>query len=80
MSEYETGSVARLYCPGCEPDADPTAEILDVRWCTEHTPSWAGAEDPGTAVYITNSSEVGGEDNRLWCALVHRKRLVMVRP
>ena len=32
MADYtpDTPLVARLYCPGCEPMADPTAEILDV--------------------------------------------------
>ena len=35
MTDYtrDTPSLGRTYCPGCEPETDPTSEILDVRWC-----------------------------------------------
>ena len=58
------------WCPTCEPDRDMTREILDVRYCPIHTPSWAGADDPaGTdAIPIV---EAGGEANRNMCDLIH---------
>ena len=37
--------VARAYCPGCEPDADRSRDILDVRWCESHSPAPDGADD-----------------------------------
>jgi hypothetical protein len=46
-----------MYCPGCEPEADPTREILDVRWCESHSPVRGGLDD----------------DNRRWCELFHRR-------
>ena len=43
----DTAYVARTYCPGCEPDADPSLDILDVRWCEPHSPARNGADDDG---------------------------------
>jgi hypothetical protein len=70
----EKPPVARAYCPGCEPAADPLREILDVHWCDSHAPCRAGPDDVlatarGTAY---GSAEAGGEDNRRWCELIHR--------
>jgi hypothetical protein len=72
----EKPPVARAYCPGCEPAADPLREILDVHWCDSHAPCRAGSDDVlatarGTAY---GSAEAGGEDNRRWCELIHRGR------
>ena len=79
MSNFlaDTPSHARMYCPGCEPSADPGFEILDVRWCASHVPAGRGLDDEvvGTeAAWISGSAEAGGEDNRRWCALFHRRR------
>jgi hypothetical protein len=78
MSWYllETLSVARLYCPGCEPDADPVKEILDVRWCAAHCPKADGAEDEKIAAnaYLCGSAEAGGAPNRAMCNFLHRKK------
>lgn len=70
----ETPSVARMYCPGCEPTADPCAEVLDVRWCATHGPVPRGAEDDAVVVqsWMSGSTEAGGEDNRRFCELFHR--------
>jgi len=72
----DTPSVGRRYCPGCEPNADPDAEILDVIYCTEHTPVRSGNADGEASVnlesYPAGSGEAGGEDNRRWCNLFHR--------
>src|SRR5687768_4465232 len=71
----DTPSVARPYCPACEPDTDPGSEILDVRWCSAHTPVSGGVDDEVVAMesYPAGSGEAGGEDNRRWCALFHRQ-------
>ena len=36
MTEFDTPDLSRRYCPLCEPDADPTREILQVKgyWMT----------------------------------------------
>jgi len=77
VSEYipDTPSVGRPYCPACEPDADPTLEILDVRWCESHLPGREGADDAivSTAAYLSGTVEAGGDDNRRWCELFHRR-------
>lgn len=78
MSQWptDTPSLARLYCPGCEPTADPLHEILDVRWCGTHGQREHGLDDEMVvaSAWISGSQEAGGEDNRLWCAFLHRNR------
>ena len=65
--------VARAYCPGCEPDADPSQEILDVRWCESHFPTRNGTEDEvvTATAYLSGNAEAGGDDNRRWCDVLH---------
>jgi hypothetical protein len=72
----DTPSCARPYCPGCEPDADPSLEILDVRWCESHCPPRDGADDETVtaAAYLSGSAEAGGDDNRRWCEILHKRR------
>jgi hypothetical protein len=69
----EKPSIARCYCPGCEPNADVLLEILEVRWCDEHVPERNGSDDAlATARGVAlGSVEAGGDDNRRWCALIH---------
>ena len=69
----DTPSAARAYCPGCEPDADPSQDILDVRWCESHFPARAGADDEvvTASAHLSGSAEAGGNDNRRWCDLLH---------
>ena len=77
MTEYilDTPSVARMYCPGCEPEVDPISEIVDVRWCESHAPPSAGFDDDvaGAADYCSATAEAGGDDNRRWCEILHRR-------
>jgi len=56
----------------CDPDADPTREILDTRYCGYN------GHDPHAPIgaYVT-TGEAGGEDNRVWCDFFHRGK---VRP
>lgn len=75
MTDYipDTPSLARAYCPGCEPDADPSLEILDVFWCESHAPTREGHDDAvvSSALYLSGSVEAGGDDNRRWCEILH---------
>jgi hypothetical protein len=79
MADYipDTPAIGRIYCPGCEPDADPIREILDVRWCQNHAPQGGGVDDAmaGVAISVSGTMEAGGEGNRRWCDALHRHRL-----
>lgn len=70
----ETVSLARYYCPTCEPDADPFTEILDVRWCGNHSPDATGSEDVlvDYQSYIGGSAESDGETNRRFAEVLHK--------
>lgn len=76
MTDYipDSPTVARGYCPTCEPTADPERELLDLRWCEEHAPDRSGAQDARvqSSAYLSGSADVGGEVNRAWCDLLHR--------
>jgi len=71
--EPRSSVVVRPYCPSCEPETDPTRDLVELRWCPTHAPAWGGTDDllvtanalPG------GSGEAGGEDNRRWCELIH---------
>ena len=66
--------VARAYCPGCEPRADPFLEMLDVHWCEKHPLEQAGVDDAlATGSAPDGSLEAGGEPNQRWCELIHRE-------
>lgn len=66
--------VARAWCPGCEPLADPTLQILDIRYCDQHTPGRDGSDDNSVTLdgHLSGTAEAGGDANRLWCQLLHR--------
>jgi hypothetical protein len=70
----ETPNLARTYCPDCEPEADPSVEILETRYCSTHGTTIGGSEDEhvNSSTYMSGSSEAGGLDNKIWCDLVHR--------
>jgi hypothetical protein len=84
VSEYLADSpvVARAWCPGCEPVADPTLEILDIRYCDTHAPARVGSDDAVVTSegYVSGSTEAGGESNRLWCELLHREPRPVTTP
>ena len=69
----DTPAVGRVVGPTCEPDADGLTEILDTRYCSTHELRTGGVDD-GAVVYafISGGGEAGGEDNRAFCALIHR--------
>lgn len=79
MSEFlsDTPMVGRHVCPGCEPDLDVMAEVVDLRYCHHHEPVRAGdADTEVTQGWISGTQDAGGEDNRAWCDLLHRKKIL----
>lgn len=70
----EKPPAVRSYCPGCEPDADATREILEVCWCDTHVPARDGADDGlvNAESFLSGSAEAGGDLNRRWCEVIHR--------
>jgi hypothetical protein len=76
MSELDTPDLSRSYCPLCEPDADPTKDILQVKGCVIHPVSLNGLDDLGTRFQgesIGGQGEAGGMDNMVMCRLVHHR-------
>jgi hypothetical protein len=71
--EPRSSVVVRPYCPTCEPETDPTRDLVELRWCPTHTPAWGGTDDLLVAASALpgGSGEAGGEDNRRWCELIH---------
>lgn len=74
----DTPDVAIPWCPGCEPEVDPTEEVVDVRYCSVHQPPSHGLEDGlmDQETYPAGSNEAGGSNNRAFCAFFHRAQLV----
>lgn len=78
MSELsDTPDLSRLYCPGCEPDADLTREILRPYWCSKHEPSRDGELDRLVRgdefnPLMGNAEADSRELNRSMCDLIHR--------
>lgn len=74
MSEFipDTPMLGRVFCPACEPDADPTREILDVRYCEYHQPKPEGADDAlaGPSSYLSGGADVDPETCRKMQALI----------
>jgi hypothetical protein len=73
---------ARLYCPDCEPLAEESADLLSVVWCETHAPERGGIEDGnvGPWAYLNGSAEAGGEANRSFCELLHRRKTLLRGP
>lgn len=72
----ETVRLGRVYCPGCEPDADPLREILDVRRCDSHPLPEQGDCDGlvVSSMYLAGSAECEGPSNKAWCDFFHGGR------
>jgi hypothetical protein len=68
-------ALGRSYCPGCETNADPSEEILEVNWCDPHAPTRAGFDDARvtSAGFLSGTDEAGGDSNRRWCELLHEE-------
>ena len=61
-------------CPTCWPDEDVRRYV--PRYCEEHMPAREGEDDRlvDTTMYLSGNADVGGDNNRAWCAFVHRER------
>ena len=67
----DSGSRGRRVCLGCEPEADPSVEILDTFWCYSHPQSDRGLEDAIAEQHLSDvrlplAAESDGETNRLY--------------
>lgn len=79
MSDHlaDTPVVIPPKCPGCYPDDDPGT--FDTMWCETHRPPRDGADDAKINVYAypVSASEASGQDNRLWCDALHRRKRLL---
>lgn len=64
----ETPNLADEWCPVCQPDRDPSLEILQVRHCFMHHPALLGTADamvaPADNTSWSTPGEAGGDENR----------------
>lgn len=71
----DTRDMTVSYCPGCEPELDPTRALVTTRYCTRHDPGLEGVDDAAVLPsYLSGGAEAGGDNNRAWCALFHRRK------
>ena len=59
-------------CPICHPEDEGV-----IYYCDAHRPDSTGVDDHlalGLPPYLSGGAEAGGEENRVWCAFIHRKR------
>jgi len=64
----ETPNLAKEWCPSCEPERDPSREILQVHHCYMHDPGLLGSADamvtpPEHSAWST-PGEAGGDESR----------------
>lgn len=70
MDNYvsETPNLATEWCPVCQPDKDPSREILQVRHCFMHDTALIGSADlmvsPPECSTWSAPGEAGGDENR----------------
>jgi hypothetical protein len=58
----------RNWCPLCEPDVDQTTEYVVEERCAAHR------VDPTEGFHVAISDAAGGETNRKFCDLLHRRK------
>ena len=66
--------VVREWCPQCTPEG--VSEPWIHQPCTLHTPSTHGAVDHvvNQSIYLSGTSEAGGEGNTQFCRLIHQPK------
>ncbi|MDO8560782.1 MAG: hypothetical protein Q7R91_01035 [bacterium] len=76
MPDYlpDPSNIRRAYCPLCEPGADPTREVLDVRWCEIHIPGLEGTADTTVIAqtYLSGSAEMDANTCLKYFIMFHR--------
>ena len=72
----DTGDLSRKYCPLCEPDTDPTKEIVIVSWCFIHVPKRDGLDDDAVTgePLATNLAEADGRDCKRFADFLRKRR------
>lgn len=72
----ETPNLGRTYCPACEPEADPLAEILETQWCADHKDPLQGYHDldmPSELIRGDLTTHLdSGSEHRAICNAIHR--------
>ena len=83
----DTRVMSANWCPVCEPDKDPSVEILQVLYCAKHPNPGTGGQDRGSADgqvigggYLSGSAAAGSFDNRQACEVLHRRAELPVPP
>lgn len=83
----DTPVMSENWCPVCEPDRDPSVEILQVLYCSKHPNPGTPGQDGGEAdsqvasgTYLSGSATAGGFDNRQASEVIHRGRSLDVPP
>lgn len=66
MTLPETPDISEPWCPTCQPERDPSREILRVQYCYIHR------SDPIEDSTLPTTGAAGGESNKKWCDLIHR--------
>ena len=65
VENFDTPVLGRQVCLQCEPELDPTVEILDHRPCDAHVLHSEG-------YYGYSHSEGFSPGNNIWCNAIHR--------
>src|SRR5262245_12734052 len=81
LAENEsTPILAADWCPRCEPERDPSTELIAPLYCVTHDEQVfaelsRNADDervePGE--YLAGSAAIDGRQNRIWCDFFHRR-------
>ena len=79
MSDWlqDTPPMAVHWCPTCQPEKDPTKEILETRYCVQHAPTTKGADDDAVntpQAWLNGSTEADGVDCREFQKLITRRK------
>jgi hypothetical protein len=74
MSCPDTPDLSKPWCPVCQPELDPTREILQVAYCLFHPQEYGGSAD-GVVPPVTNYSwshagDMDPETNKLMNDLI----------
>src|SRR5262249_41689782 len=74
-------TLAADWCPRCEPERDPSTELIAPLYCLTHDEQAvaelgrnADDERVGQAeYYLAGSAAIDGRQNRIWCDFFHRR-------
>lgn len=61
IEDHETPKLGKSWCPTCQPERDPSREILLVQYCAIHEPSREGDADDSLGDFGTHLGEKASE-------------------